>query len=143
MKQNYFVYNGEQYNSGTVIVMKWFSYVSRRICDTNATFLYFDTKKNKYFVDIYGKTYEYTEEDFYKNFRRIYNQNKNIKQNIAPKEHTFTEELSIDGLLIAWVWYIFIMLVGTIFYDRIGIWILTSVIFFNYRKNKLREAGYK
>lgn len=143
MRQNYFVYNGMQYNSGTVIVIRWFSCVSRSLCDTNATFLYFDTDENKYFVDIYGKTYEYTTKDFYNNFRRVYNKRNNTKQNIAPKEHTFIDELENDGLLIAWVWYIFIMMVAVIFYDRIGLWILTSIIFFNYRNKKLKEAGYK
>lgn len=144
MKQNYFIYNGRQYNSGTVIVIRWFSYLSRSVCDTNAKFLYFDTDTNRYSVEIYGKTYEYTTEEFYRDFRRIYVKQNNVtKMQVEPKEHTFSDELNIDGLLIAWIWYVFVMAVAVIFYDRIGIWIVASIMFFNYRNRKLKEAGYK
>jgi hypothetical protein len=61
----------------------------------------------------------------------------------TPKQRTLKDELNIDGLLIAWIWYIFIMVIGTIFKGNIAIWIFTSIIFFNYRNKKLREAGYK
>jgi hypothetical protein len=59
------------------------------------------------------------------------------------KKHTLTEELSVEGLFIAWIWYIFIMVVAIIFNARIGIWLLASIIFFNYRNKKLKEAGFK
>lgn len=144
MKQNYFIYNGRQYYSGTVIVIRWFSYLSRSVCDTNAKFLHFDTEANKYFVEIYGKTYEYTSEEFHRDFRGIYGEQSNVtKKQIMPKKHTFSDELNIDGLLIAWIWYVFIMAVAVIFYDRIGIWIVASIMFFSYRNRKLKEAGYK
>ena len=82
---------------------------------------------------------------FNDSFVRIYDPNArygNAKIQ-SQKSHTFSDELNIDGLLIAWIWYVFIMVVGSIFYDRIGIWIITSVIFFSYRNKKLKEAGYK
>jgi hypothetical protein len=144
MKQNYFVYNNEKYNSGTTIVLRVFSCASRSLCDTNATFLYFDTETNKYVVDIYGRTHEYTEEIFYNMLRRIpVERNNIIKEDHAQKTHTAKDELNIDGLLIAWMWYIFIMAIAFIFYDRIGLWILTSIVFFSYRNKKLKEEGYK
>ena len=59
------------------------------------------------------------------------------------QEYTFFDELNIDGLFLAWMWYIFIMAIATIFYARIGIWLFASVIFFSYRNNKLKEEGYK
>lgn len=144
MKQNYFMHNGEKYNSGTIIILRVFSCVSRSLCDTNATFLYFDTETNKYIVNIYGKVHEYTEENFYKILRRVPVERANIvKEDYEPKSHTATDELNLDGLLIAWMWYIFIMVVAFIFYDRVGIWILASVVFFSYRNKKLKEEGYK
>mgnify|MGYP003292042507 CR=1 FL=1 len=51
--------------------------------------------------------------------------------------------VNIDGLFIAWIWYIAIMLILFIFYDRLVGWIAVSIIFFNYRNKKLREAGFK
>ena len=63
--------------------------------------------------------------------------------NNVKKKATFKDELNIDGMFIAWLWYVFIMLIATIFKDNIIIWTLTSLIFFHYRKTKLKEAGYQ
>ena len=145
MKQNYFVHNGKRYDTGTMIVLSRFDYISRKVCNIKSTFLYYNTDTKEYIVEIYGKEYVYTETDFYNDFLHVYEKNKPIAnmQNQANVKHTFSDELGIDGLLIAWIWYIFIMAVGIIFYDRIGIWILASIIFFDYRNKKLKEAGYK
>ena len=53
------------------------------------------------------------------------------------------DELRIDALCIAWVWYIFIMVIGTIFYDRLMIWGFATFVFGLYRDEKLKEAGLK
>lgn len=145
MKQNYFVHNNKRYESGTIIILSRFDYISRRVCDTKVKFLCHDTETKEYIVEIYGKEYTYTEKFFYDNIIEIYDPNKPIVNTQAAnaKTRTFSDELNIDGLFIAWMWYVFIMAVGVIFYDRIGIWILASIIFFRYRNKKLKEAGYK
>lgn len=142
MKEKYFVYKGKKYNSGTTIIIWWTCTFARTVIRTNATFIEHDADNERYIVEIYGKNYTYSEDHFYRVLCTVVDNNK-VNVSKAPKEHTFSDELSIDGLLIAWIWYIFIMAVGIIFYDRIAIWILASVIFFNYRKKKLKEAGYK
>ena len=38
---------------------------------------------------------------------------------------------------IGWIWYIFIMIVGTIFNDRLIIWIVASAVFFLWKAGKL------
>ena len=145
MKQNYFVHNNKRHESGTIIVLSRFDIYSKRVCDTKAKFLYYDTEMNEYTVEIYGKECAYTEKFFYDNLIKIYDPNKPIvnTQVVNTKTHTFSDELNIDGLFIAWMWYVFIMVVGVIFHDRVGIWVLASVVFFNYRNKKLKEAGYK
>lgn len=145
MKQNYFVHNGNRYDSGTIVILSRFDIYSRRVCDTKAKFLYYDTETNEYFIEIYGKEYKYDATYFDNSFVRIYNPSVRCVNSSKQQEktHTFADELNIDGLLIAWIWYVFIMAVGVIFYDRIGIWIFASIIFFNYRNKKLKEAGYK
>ena len=145
MRQNYFVYNGKRYNFGTIVVIKWCSNITHTVINARATFIDYNTESKEYTVEIYGNKYVYTEDKFFKVLCYVVDDDVEINKNIRrePKSHTFTDELNIDGLLIAWIWYIFIMAVGVIFYDRIGIWILTSVIFFNYRNKKLKEAGYK
>lgn len=142
MKENYFIYKGNKYNSGTMIIIRYACNISRTIINTQATFIEHDLKNQRYVVEIYGKQYFYSEEQFYSVLCTIVDNNKN-KVYEELKECNFRDELSIDGLLIAWIWYIFIMLVGVIFYDRMGIWILASLIFFKYRNKKLKEAGYK
>lgn len=145
MKQEYFIRNGVRYDKGTVVILLWFNPYARNVYNEKSTFLYYDTDKNEYTFEIWGQKYTYPEEIFEHKFVEIYDPNKHkaSKAQQHQKQHTFSNELSIDGLLIAWVWYVFIMVVGIIFNDRIGIWILTSIIFFNYRNKKLKEAGYK
>ena len=145
MKQNYFFYNNHRYDKGTTVILSRFDIYAKRVCDTKVKFLYYDTETNEYIIEIYGKEYKYDEKYFNDNFIGIYDPNSNnvSVQKQSEKSYTFSDELNIDGLLIAWAWYIFIMAVGIIFYDRIGIWVLASVIFFNYRNKKLKEAGYK
>ena len=146
MIQNYFVYNDKRYDAGTIIILSRFDIYSRKVCNTKAKFLWYDSESKKYSVEIYGKEYIYEEELFNENFIRIDEPNKTVttmQNKTTAKSYTFSDELNIDGLLIAWIWYIFIMAVGVIFYARIGIWILASVIFFDYRNKKLKEAGYK
>lgn len=139
MKQDYFVYNDRRYNAGDLIPFMFFDGKVGRSYRTQVKFLYYNTDTKEYFIEVYRKEYSYTENIFY----------RNICNPVVPRapdvnnKFTFSDELNIDGLLIAWIWYVFIMVVGTIFYDRIGIWILSSIVFFNYRNKKLKEAGYK
>lgn len=142
MKQNYFVHNGRQYNTGELIPFRFFDYRVGRSYDTQVKFLYYDTETKEYFIEVYGKEYNYTENLFYRNMYNVASP-RAPAANVNNNKHTFSDELNIDGLLIAWIWYVFIMLVSIVFHDRIGIWILASIIFFNYRSKKLKEAGYK
>jgi hypothetical protein len=145
VKQKYFIYDGKRYNSGTIVVIKWCNNITHTVCNARATFVDYDTENKEYTVEIYGNKHIYTENNFFKVFCYIVADDVSGNRNIShvPEKHAFTDELNIDGLFIAWIWYVFIMAVGVIFYDRIAIWILASIIFFNYRKKKLKEAGYK
>ena len=49
---------------------------------------------------------------------------------------------SEDDIFVGWVWYIVIMLVGTIFNDRLTIWVFASLIFFTW-KNGFFNGGKK
>lgn len=142
MKEKYFIYKGKRYNSGTTIVIWWTCSYIKSVMRTSATFVEHDLSNDQYVVDIYGKKYFYSKDHFFSVLCTVVDKEETNAPK-AAKSHTFTDELNIDGLLIAWIWYVFIMAIGVIFYDRIGIWILASVVFFNYRNKKLKEAGYK
>lgn len=141
MKQKYFIYNEVQYNEGDNILINFFDYRVCKTCRVNAKFLYYNTETREYHVEIYGKEYTYVENHFYKSLCTVKPRAPTVIVN--NKKYTFSDELNIDCLLFAWIWYVFIMTVGVIFYDRIVIWIFASIIFFNYRNKKLKEAGYK
>lgn len=150
MKQNYFIYNGKQYVSGTIIIVKDYDRAANCTYETEAVFLYHDLSRNVYAFKFKNKdcVYIYPELSFYNMLVSIA-ENK-IDTNYIysefekpAKQWTLEREMSIDGLLISWIWYIFIMMVGVIFKDRILIWIFASIVFFNYRNKKLKERGLK
>lgn len=149
MKQKYFIHNGKVYYSGTQIVVKMQDRISGKMTNINAIFEYFNTDKNLFAFTIHNCTYIYPEKMFYQVFVKIgdivIDCCDNVNNNVMPnnQKHTFSQEIAIEGLLLAWMWYIFIMTIAFIFNGRIGIWILASVIFFDYRNKKLRKAGLK
>ena len=148
-RENFFQYNGGIYYTGTIVRM----YCSDRFGHDivkDAIFIWHITSTDKYVVQIGQCTYIYPRQHFYSMLVEVTG-NMDL-QSIQPaimqwkqrnRPATITDELNIDGLFIAWVWYIFIMLIATIFYDRVGIWFFATVIFFNYRNKKLKEAGFK
>lgn len=141
MVQDYFIYNGVKYDAGTVIIIKWCNSITRTVLNTNAIFISYNTENKEYTVEIYGDKYIYAEDIFFKLLCGVVNTNNNVCN--KANYHTFVDELNIDNMLNAWIWYLGIMAFAFIFYSRISIWIFASIVFFNYRNNKLKEAGYK
>lgn len=144
MIQEYFIYNGKRYLAGTLIYVKWVNHLTCTLCKTLATFCSYNPDNKTYIFEIDGYKYTYSEKDFYDILCGIYGEtSSNLISYPRIKQLTFEKELAINGLLIAWIWYIFIMAVAIIFKDCIGIWIIASIVFFTYRNKKLKEAGYK
>lgn len=144
MVQEYFVYNGKQYNSGTLIYVMWASSITRTMCKTLATFGEHNVDRNIYTFSIDGYMHSRSEVDFYNMLCGIYGEiSVNNIGNLIHKKLTFNDEIEIEGMLVSWIWYIVIMAVAIIFKERILIWVFASIIFFSYRNKKLKEAGYK
>lgn len=141
MKKDYVIYKGARYNSGDKINILWYTHGCKNAYNYTGTFVDCDEEKDEYRFIVDGHTYCFNKICFYRTIINEPIQDKNIKN--VPRKATMTEELNIEGMLIAWIWYIFIMCIAVIFYGRIGIWILASVVFFNYRRRKLNERGYK
>lgn len=150
MKQNYFIYNGKRYNAGTIIKIKGFDHISCKSYEQEATFISYNPDNNRYQFRIKACTHSYPKEMFDKVFLGVkdkvdtqYIRQSQEEYNRWHRKPTFEEEMNINGLFVAWIWYITIMLVLVIFNGRIFGWIGASIIFFDYRKRKIREAGYK
>lgn len=139
MKQDYIIYKGKRYNSGDTIDILWYTCGYQIARNYKGTFIDCDEKKNEYRFVVDGKMYCFNKACFY----RIIKDNTTINKgenyiDATPKKKTFKNELNIDGVLIAWIWYIFIMAIAVIFKGCFAIWIVASIIFFSYRHNKLK-----
>lgn len=145
MKRNYFIHDGTKYETGTLIVINYFGSIAGRCYDETGKFLYYDTEEQQYYVEIIGQEYSFSEESFRKSFRRIRGEivYHSVYVDKTPKIRTFSDELKIRDLKIAWGLYIFAMLLSFVFYERFLAWIFVSIVFFSYRRKTLKEHGYK
>ena len=150
MKVYDFEYNGKRYGPGTIIIMKFYNGRLDRTEEERVTFCFRTTMRDEYDVQLpNGNVRGMFKFEFYDRIISVEDtvnpyvlqqtQVQTEKENGKP---TFKDEMNIDGLFLAWIWYIFIMAVACIFHARFGIWTLASIVFFHYRKRKLREAGY-
>ena len=150
MKQDYFVYHDKIYNFGTMLKVRQLDFINNNPYEVDAMFICYHPNTRHYVIKINNCICHYTEDMFYKILVDVSDKSdvsyvkhplyENSKHN---KKTTLWDELNVDGMLVAWIWYIFIMVVATIFVARLGIWIIASIIFFAYRDKKLRKAGLK
>ena len=120
-----FTYNNKVYQAGTRVLYNGPCIVNNNRTVVNnvaMSFMYYDGEY------VYCKNgdavYSFTNEEFKKNIVRIL-----LDENKAPPE-TKSEFYWTDDMVTNTIWYIIIMLVGTIFYDRIAIWILATIIWY-------------
>ena len=154
MFQRYFIYNGKTYPSGTIIKMRIQDQITKKEREENLIFS--SVSGNNVYACremVIKKYYCFSENDFCSAIIEVtdkihpdYIAAESMRQlqiERYNRKPTLSEQMNIPSLGIAWIWYIIIMAVAIIFNDRVGIWLLASVIFFSYRKKKLREEGYK
>lgn len=149
MKQNYFIYNDKKYYSGTVIEMQRYDWKLKRTQIQEMIFIYRDPEIQKYLLktnydcdlDLYS--YQEFNDKLITITNKINIDRIRIEYEWHFPKHTLNKELKIDGMFIAWVWYVFIMLLLVIFNGRILGWILVTFIFTKYRNEKLRKVDLK
>lgn len=132
MKQGYFIINGAKYHTGSIFIIKDMGK------NVEASFLYYDTDKQRYFYKIKDCVWNVDNKNFWRMF--VSTTDKRNESAHMPVIKT-KKEIEIDGLFIGWVWYIFLMSVSIIFKGAIVLWILYSVIFFKWRAKKIKEEG--
>lgn len=140
MKQNYFIYNGIKYYTGTEIIILKYPYNNPVFSDL-AYFIYYDVIN-----DIYAYRLKLSNRIFIQHGQIFKNEfggiTGKVNSSIVVPQTKQLKDFQIPSLFIGWGWYIFIMSVGLIFNARIIIWIFTSIIFFNWRNKKIEEEGY-
>jgi hypothetical protein len=130
--QDYCVVNGEKYNTGTIFIIDW----NGR--HREAAFICYFPEKQYYKLKIDNTTWIITEKDFQK--KLVTTTNKKDSHVRAPVVKT-QKDAEISSLFLGWAWYIFFMAVGAIFKNAIVVWILVSVIFFDWRKGINKKEG--
>ena len=125
---DYFIFDGQKYYSGTIVKFK------HSLC-------------NRY---SYGKYYGVG--DFFQEHRMPGEPEQSASYIVSSKEREiesivvpFTKQLYVkkykdtecSDMFYAWVAYIACMIFFTLTYDRIGWWLLCTVIFLNYRHSQL------
>jgi hypothetical protein len=130
--RNYFEYEGKKYYTGTVLIVK------NNGEQKKAIFICYDLQRDKYVYQIGDCKYHLNKNDFQKRLVCITQQLDNSVKIPVTKTKT---DMQISCLFIGWTWYIFLMSISAIFNDAIGLWILISVVFFNWRKKKIKEEG--
>lgn len=132
MKHKYLYYKNQYYDAGTVVKIKTRWKGTKEVTfrgwkPNGCTFLedgitdncyWFETEK--YIVDIVRPVYP-----------------KNLIEKANDREHPSPWDMEIG-----WIWYIIIMILGSIFKARLMIWIFTTAYFFLW-KNGFLKGGSK
>ena len=130
---NYFDLNGERYYTGTIFIVKNVFREPTEVC-----FVYYDTNSCRYVFKHKEQKFFWSEHAFYRDLVRVTNRVDNTVHMPQVKQ---MKDVQIEGLFLGWMWYIFLMAIASIFKENIGLWCLISVIFFNWRSNKIKKGG--
>ena len=146
MHRNYFVYGGQKYYYGTQIVVLKQDHITGRMVEADAKFMYYDTAKEQYAFKIKNCVVVQDKKYFDKIFVGIGDSvidEAKFKELLSKADLSqfdqkkFVDELKIDGLCLALVWYIFIMIISSLFEARLGLWALSTIVFLIYRHTKI------
>ena len=139
MRQNYFHYNGKQYYTGTVIKLK------KGYSCLDAVFEWCDPANNTYAYRMLSCIHIVDKEWFNERIVGISKETPKptpvvsapIKTNICgvPKIESNNGDGDF-GLVLGWMWYIFLMVLATIFNDNVALWALISIIFFIWKAKR-------
>jgi hypothetical protein len=132
MYQNYFVVNDVKYYTGSVFIY------NEGLKEEEMSFICYDTAKDIYIYKRKECICNTPSKLFWKQFVATTNKvNKNVHM---PMEKVLKDRYIAD-LPLGWAWYIFLMMVATIFKGAIVLWILISYVFFNWRSKKIKKEG--
>lgn len=133
---NYFVVNGKKYYTGTVFIIK-----EGNCKPVEAVFICYDTQYNKYVYKHQDNLYCRHRLDAKKFAQWFVRLTGSVNNKVRMPRLVCLKDSQINGLPLGWLWYIVLMLFGTIFVGRIIWWSAVSVIFFRWRQQKIEKEG--
>ena len=138
-RRAYFNYNGNSYYTGTKMLIKG-SYGESPTIEVTFKCVNVDTG-NYVYTNMHGGDRIVSKDRFYSQLIKII-EPKDLTTLVKEYESAGVfqqvpiKDSQIDGMALGWMWYVFLMAISTIFHDRIGLWILISVVFFSWRAAK-------
>ena len=144
--KNYFKYKGKVYTAGTVVKFK--SQDGKKVKYGRFTsYSNYDLKRFSFEVSNnikrnykYGGLRTISEEELETQIQEIVIPREGMLGHTKPANKP--SDWEIDGLMIGWAIYIAAMVFCAIFTQRFVGWTLGSVVFFSWRYQKIKEAGY-
>lgn len=135
MKQDYFIFNGEKYYTGTVFIINHFN--NRPV---KAAFIYYDTDYENYKYKILDcdDTWIVNKKQFNK---WIVNVTDETDTSVRMPQTKYLKDSQVSGMPLGWLWYIVLMLFGVIVKGQIIWWTFVSVVFFSWRRAKMKKEG--
>jgi hypothetical protein len=131
MFSNYFIYNGKKYYTGTVVVLKNGS-------NNVGSFVCHNLDSDLYTFNMSGHRYHFRKNDFE---RCVVSITEKIDTTVRIPVQKTMKDSYISGMSLGWVWYIFLMAISTLFKGNICFWIMISILFFAWRRKKIKEEG--
>ena len=128
-----FLYNQKFYPSKTKFIYTGMGYTTIKVKKfTNAEIEWCFYENMKFYFKYEGELYHCPCEQFKEGIVGLI-QSEQTDDTQKKKEVVWT-----DGMVAATIWYVIIMLFATIFNDRIGIWIISTIVWRGYiNKNKI------
>lgn len=142
MRLGFFEYKNKFYTSGTKVLFKGKCFLGDKevyLSNVVVEFMYTDNGwVFKYDDNIYVyKSNKHTPEFWQKQLEGCIVEIITDQSQISHKQKT-KEVIWTDGMVAATIWYVVVMLFATIFYARVGIWIIATIIWRSYiNKNKI------
>ena len=143
MKLGFFKYKDQFYQSGTKVLFNGQCYLGEEEVTLSNVVVEFVRVEGQWWVFRYNDQLYQCEENDYTSYGVKSRLDQCIVQIVVdpvdePDKPKTKEVIWTKGMVAATIWYIFIMLVGTIFYDRVLIWIGATLVWLAYiRKNRI------
>jgi hypothetical protein len=145
---NFFEFNGKKYTSGTIVKLNN-NFVKYNIDKDNIIAKAFVGNDQRYWFHIIGEINQEINKEYLIGvshnevevaIENIIEPNEFEVNNVEEVQEKYCD-WEYNGLITGWIIYVFLMAMFSIFKGAIGFWIITSVVFFNWRSNKLKPYG--
>lgn len=138
MWQDHFTYKGNTYYTGAVFKVKECEYILG-VYETEAAFVTYSPKKKQIVFKVNGKLHTILFSNVHAYIVAPTDKKDNSVHCPVKKQKS---EFAIEGMHDAWIWYVVLMAITTIFKGNIFYWGLISWVFFSWRSKKIKNEGY-